>query len=239
MLRLGGEIEALRDEEQHAAREARSGRGWSAAGAGARLRGRQPGFLPEANRELASAGAGAAAAAGRSPAPARIRPPARSPRSTPTDMPSQEPFPRVMVQVRLRCGMGELAAVLHALESGSPQLFIDNLDMLSRRSYLAAGADAGGALDVSFDLYGYLQDAERRRPPWLRRCVRSTLLLGGAALLGAVPAGARARRACGTRFPPPEPRAAPPPLPKVALTRTASRLGAWRQLCRGRPRGRC
>jgi general secretion pathway protein M len=61
----------------------------------------------------------------------------------------------VVVQVRLRCGMGELAAVLHALESGSPQLFVDNLDVLSRRSYLAAGNE-GGALDVSFDLFGYL-----------------------------------------------------------------------------------
>jgi general secretion pathway protein M len=66
-----------------------------------------------------------------------------------------------MVQVRLRCGMGELAAVLHALESGSPQLFVDNLDLLSRRSYLAP-ATSGGALDVSFDLYGYLKS--RREP---------------------------------------------------------------------------
>ena len=65
----------------------------------------------------------------------------------------------MMVQVRLRCGSGELAAVLHALESGSPQLFIDNLDMLTRRSYLQAGADNSGALDVSFDLYGYLKVA--------------------------------------------------------------------------------
>jgi general secretion pathway protein M len=69
-----------------------------------------------------------------------------------------------MVQVRLRCGMAEFGAVLHALESGSPQLFIDNLDMLSRRSYLAAGNDGGGALDVSFDLYGYLKAPARSRP---------------------------------------------------------------------------
>ena len=71
-------------------------------------------------------------------------------------MPSKEPYPRVMVQVRLRCGTGELAAVFHALESGSPQLFIDNLDVLSRDSYLA-GPGSGGSLDVSFDLYGYLK----------------------------------------------------------------------------------
>ena len=54
--------------------------------------------------------------------------------------------------------MPELGAVLHALESGSPQLFVDNLDILSRRSYLGTGQE-GGLLDVSFDLYGYLKTA--------------------------------------------------------------------------------
>ena len=54
----------------------------------------------------------------------------------------------MVVQVRLRCGMGELAAVLHALESGSPQLFIDNLDVLARRSYMTTGTDGAG-MDVS------------------------------------------------------------------------------------------
>jgi general secretion pathway protein M len=67
------------------------------------------------------------------------------------------------VQVRLRCGMRELGAVLHALESGSPQLFIDNLDLLSRRSYLVTGQEGAGALDVSFDLYGYLKVAAGKR----------------------------------------------------------------------------
>ncbi|HTM20737.1 MAG TPA: type II secretion system protein GspM, partial [Kofleriaceae bacterium] len=73
---------------------------------------------------------------------------------------TKDPYPRVIVQVGLRCGMGELSGVLHALESGSPQLFVDNLDILSRRSYLAAGNEGGGALDVSFDLYGYLNAVE-------------------------------------------------------------------------------
>ena len=45
--------------------------------------------------------------------------------------------------------------MLHALESGSPQLFVDNLDLLARRSYLGTGQE-DGALDASFDLYGYL-----------------------------------------------------------------------------------
>src|SRR5690606_16442554 len=36
----------------------------------------------------------------------------------------QQRFPRVAVQVRMRCGNPELAAVLHSLESGSPRLFV-------------------------------------------------------------------------------------------------------------------
>jgi hypothetical protein len=38
-------------------------------------------------------------------------------------------------------------------------LFIDNLDLLSRRSYLTAGLEGSSGLDVSFDLYGYIKNA--------------------------------------------------------------------------------
>jgi general secretion pathway protein M len=119
-----------------------------------------PGFLPEANKELATAGLVQRleqVVQTASPSADACQITARTPAdSTGT----KEDFPRVVVQVRLRCGMTELAAVLHALESGSPQLFVDNLDILSRYSYLAPGNDAGGALDVSFDLYGYLNAVE-------------------------------------------------------------------------------
>jgi general secretion pathway protein M len=114
-----------------------------------------PGFLPEANKELATAGLVQRleqVVQAASPRPDACQITARTPADA---VAGKEPYPRVVVQVRLRCGMGELAAVLHALESGSPQLFVDNLDVLSRRSYLAAGSE-GGALDVSFDLFGYL-----------------------------------------------------------------------------------
>src|SRR3546814_1431753 len=42
---------------------------------------------------------------------------------TPTTSRDKERFTRVVIQVRLRCGMVELATVLNALESGSPELF--------------------------------------------------------------------------------------------------------------------
>ncbi len=115
-----------------------------------------PGFLPEASQELASAGLVQRleqVVATASPNPNACQITAR----TPAQASATEPYARVVVQVRLRCGMGELAAVLHALESNDPQLFIDNLDLLSRRSYLAATPDNSGAMDVSFDLYGYLR----------------------------------------------------------------------------------
>ena len=158
MLAMGDQIASLRDEElslrmeiaqrPELERELARVREFEAG---------NPGFLPEANRQLATAAlvqrlesvVGQA-----SPQASRCQITAR----TPSDIRSEEPFERATVQVRLRCGMAELGAVLHALESGSPQLFVDNLDLLSRRSYLGTGLE-GGALDVSFDLYGYLKSS--------------------------------------------------------------------------------
>ncbi|KAA2284980.1 type II secretion system protein GspM [Arenimonas fontis] len=154
MLAMGAEIERLQREElalrmeiaQRPELEAELQRVLE-FGAG------DTGFLPEANRQLATAALvqrlesvvnGAAGASGQCRITAR----------TPSESQGRDPFVRATVQVRLMCGMGELAAVLHQLEGGNPQLFVDNLDMLSRRSYLG-GAEAGG-MDVSFDLYGYL-----------------------------------------------------------------------------------
>lgn len=62
-------------------------------------------------------------------------------------------FVRVAVQVRLRCGMSEWAAMLQTLESGTPQLRVDRLNILA----MAVGPEAGNGLDVSFELSGYLR----------------------------------------------------------------------------------
>ena len=101
----------------------------------------RPGFLPEATVELATAGLvqrrlvgdGTAAVGGR------------------------EVYPRVVVQVRLRCGAPELASVLHQIESGSPRLFVENLNILPQRYAFQASESGAGGLDVNFDLYGYLK----------------------------------------------------------------------------------
>lgn len=115
----------------------------------------RPGFLPEASVELATAGLiqrlesvvlqaspgnRSCTISNRSPLAAAANP--------------GERFARVAVQVRLRCGMPETAAVLHALEGGVPRLFVENLNILTAQ-YGGSG-EGGGGLDVSFDLYGYL-----------------------------------------------------------------------------------
>lgn len=114
-----------------------------------------PHFLPEANKELASAALvqrleQVVRAASSNPNACQIT--AR----TPTENSLKEDFQRVTVQVRLRCGMSEMTNIMHSLEGGSPQLFIDNLELLSRASYNNAGP-AGGAVEVVFDLFGYIQ----------------------------------------------------------------------------------
>lgn len=163
MLEMGAQIRDLREQEQTLRVQiAQRPQLESRLAQVRQFEAANPGFLPEATRELASAGLvqrlqQVVSTASPNPNACQIT------AQTPTDMPSQEPFPRVMVQVRLRCGMGEFAAILHALESGSPQLFIDNLDVLSRRSYLTAAGDSSSGLDVSFDLYGYLKTAQGGR----------------------------------------------------------------------------
>lgn len=122
-----------------------------------------PGFLAESSTELATAGlvqrletvVGQASPGNRSCAITN-----RSPLAEP----GRERYARVVVQVRLRCGSPELAAVLHSLESGAPRLFVGNLNVLAQRNFFApgGGGQAGGGsrdggLDVSFDLYGYLR----------------------------------------------------------------------------------
>nr|WP_233198605.1 type II secretion system protein GspM [Luteimonas sp. 4-12] len=113
-----------------------------------------PGFMPQANVELATAAlvqrletAVAEASPGNRSCAISNRSPLAASRS--------DPYPRATVQVRLRCGNPELAAVLHALETGTPRLFVDNLNILSQRHTLAPGTESGG-LDVSFDLYGFV-----------------------------------------------------------------------------------
>ena len=118
----------------------------------------RPGFLLESSAELATAGLVQRLETVVVQASPGNRSCAITNRS-PMPQPSRERFERVVVQVRLRCGTPELGAVLHALETGTPRLFVDNLNVLAQRyAFISAmpGGSSGG-LDVSFDLYGYLR----------------------------------------------------------------------------------
>lgn len=125
------------------------------------LAARTPGFMAEASPELATAALVQRLETAVEAASPGNRSCAITTRSPITDPPRQQRYPRAVVQVRLRCGTSELAAVLHSLESGSPRLFVDNLNILANRNFFAAlqGGQGGQGvgLDASFDLYGYLQ----------------------------------------------------------------------------------
>lgn len=156
MMRLGDEIDTLQQRDLRARMVLQQAPAVAARLEQVRAQTADvPGFMPEANVQLANAAlvqhlerVVAEASPGNRSCAIRNR--------TPLADPGQERFPRAAVQVRLSCGNAELAAVLHALESGAPRLFIDNLNILAER-FNFAGQGSGGGLDVSFDLYGYLQ----------------------------------------------------------------------------------
>ena len=135
---------------------------------------RSPGFLPEATSELATAGLVQrleTVVAQASPGNRACAISNRSPLASPA---KGERFAKVIVQVRLRCGNAELAAVLHALESETPRLFVDNLNILAQGFFFLPGQNRAqsGGLDVSFDLYGYLRPPTRRPAPEATRAPR-------------------------------------------------------------------
>lgn len=117
----------------------------------------RPGFLPEPTSELATAGLVKRLETVVLEASPGNRSCAISNRS-PLAQPGNERFAAVVVQVRLSCGTPELANVLYALESGTPRLFVENLNVLAQTYSFAPGTASAG-LDVSFDLYGYLRPA--------------------------------------------------------------------------------
>ena len=104
-----------------------------------RAQGERPGFLPEATPELATAGLVQRLEAVVSQASPGNRSCAITNRSPLSEQRPAERFPRVTVQVRLRCGAPELAGVLHALEGGSPRVFIENLNILAQRYFYMPG----------------------------------------------------------------------------------------------------
>lgn len=116
----------------------------------------RPGFLREATAESAAAALSARlqdAVASASPGNRSCTISNRSPLQ---DTARDAQFPKIALQVRLRCGIPEMAAVLYTLETGSPRLFINNLNLLAQR-FQQSPNETGTGLDVSFELVGYLK----------------------------------------------------------------------------------
>jgi general secretion pathway protein M len=157
MIELGERIDTLKERDARAratlaqAPEIRK-RLAAVRAQGARI----PGFMNEATPELATSALIQRLETAVSQASPKNRSCVIQNRSPLTE-PKQDRFPRAVVQVRLRCGTPELAMVLHSLESGSPRLFVDNLNVISNRFvFTAEQSGNSGGLDVNFDLYGYL-----------------------------------------------------------------------------------
>jgi general secretion pathway protein M len=116
----------------------------------------RPGFLREATTESAAAALSSRLQDAVASASPGNRSCVISNRSPLADTARDATFPRVALQVRLRCGVPEMAAVLHTLETGSPRLFVGNLNLLAQR-FQQSPNESGLGLDVSFELVGYLQ----------------------------------------------------------------------------------
>ncbi|NIJ67807.1 type II secretion system protein GspM [Xanthomonas sp. 60] len=115
----------------------------------------RPGFLTDATAEAAAASLGNRLQEVVTAASPEHRACTISNRTPLPDNRAAGDYPRVAMQVRLRCGVEEMATVLHGLETGTPRLFVENLNLLAQR-YQQSPDETGTGLDVSFELVGYL-----------------------------------------------------------------------------------
>ena len=63
-------------------------------------------------------------------------------------------FRKTVMQVRLRCSMQGLVSLMERIEAESPALFIENLEIATRR-HMAAVGDQNAGLDVTLDIAVY------------------------------------------------------------------------------------
>lgn len=166
-MEMRGQLIELRDQEQRLRASAEQRPAIEARLAEVRaFEAQNPGFLAESTFDLATAGLMQRL---ESEVAALDAPPGRCQvvNKTPFKPREEERFERVVVKVRMRCEVAEFARVLHALEDGSPQLFVEGLSIVARRpTYNPRNRPAAqGYLDISFDLYGYLRGSQLASAP--------------------------------------------------------------------------
>ncbi len=72
----------------------------------------------------------------------------------------QERFEKVTVNVRMRCDAKDFLQVLYGMETGMPLMLVDDLNIIRPRTSSRARrqqAKAQGALDIRFNVSGYLK----------------------------------------------------------------------------------
>jgi general secretion pathway protein M len=69
-----------------------------------------------------------------------------------------EPYRKAAVSISLSCDVQPLAAVLQALEQGTPYLFVDDLSIY--RNPVATQQNRGAPLEVQFTLSGYVHSSQ-------------------------------------------------------------------------------
>src|SRR5690606_29455546 len=130
-----------------------------------------PSFLPENDFDAAAAALFSrlkALVAEKAEVPERCELASHNPKRSAAD----ELYERVTISVHLRCDIDDFGEVLHAMESGKPLLFVDELNIyrqqiggrrnatpFPRRTQADPAGATGGdyQLDIRFDLYGYLR----------------------------------------------------------------------------------
>lgn len=70
---------------------------------------------------------------------------------------ANEPYRKAAVSISLSCDMEPLAAVLQALEQGTPYLFVDDISIY--RNPVAAQQNQAAPLEIQFTLSGYVRPA--------------------------------------------------------------------------------
>ena len=72
----------------------------------------------------------------------------------------QERFQKVTVNVRMRCDAEDFLKILYGMETGMPLMLVDGLNIIrprTRRRTRGAQPQAQGALDIRFNVSGYLK----------------------------------------------------------------------------------
>ncbi|HET9485112.1 MAG TPA: type II secretion system protein GspM, partial [Xanthomonadales bacterium] len=83
--------------------------------------------------------------------------------SQPSKGNEKELYERVTLKVRMRCTLEEFVPVLHQLESGSPMLFVDDVQIWKQQGFRPNNAnETYSFLDIRFDLYGYVRKPGRQ-----------------------------------------------------------------------------